>query len=240
MKLSIVIPAYNEEHYIAACLESVFQETEGRKDIEIIVINNASTDATQQVAEGYKTLHSNLSVVKEQEKGLTKARQRGLEEAQGEYIAYIDADVRLPKGWLKKAEELYAKNQDLVCISGPYRYYDAPTFHNIFLTTMWYISAPITYRFVGYMVLGGNFVARKDALLKIGGFDKNIVFYGEDTDIARRLAKVGKVPFFMGFYVYSSSRRFKNQGLIKISAQYALNFAWQVFFHKPYSNSNNY
>ncbi len=235
MKLSIVVPAYNEEKYIGACLESILEETKGKKDVEIIVINNASTDNTQAVAEKY-----GVKVVTESAKGLTKARQKGLEVCTGDYMANIDADVRLPKGWYDKVEVYFKKYNNTVCISGPYRYYDATFIQNVFLTFVWRVSAPITYRIVGYMILGGNFVAKKEALLKIGGFDKNIAFYGEDTDIARRLSKVGRVSFFTNFFVYSSSRRFSNQGLIKINVLYALNFIWPVLFKKPFSKSHNY
>ena len=54
---------------------------------------------------------------------------------------------------------------------------------------------------------GGNFVVRRDALQKIGGYDTNISFYGEDTDVARRLSKVGHVKFTFDLPALSSGRR---------------------------------
>jgi len=232
MKLSIIIPAYNEEKYIGQCLESLINETKGNTFVEeIIVINNASTDRTREVALSY-----GVRVVDEPNKGLTKARQRGLVEARGDLLSYIDADSKIPKGWLNKIYTAFTTRPNLVGFSGPYRYYDGSLFLRFILNLIWYISAPITYLIVGYMILGGNFVAKKSALIAMGGFDTTIEFYGEDTNIAWRLNKQGKVLFKMNFYVYSSSRRFSSIGIVKTTVLYALNFIWQVVFKKPFTN----
>lgn len=235
MNISIIIPAHNEAEYIGDCLASILRETEKQPyKVEILVVNNASTDATRQIALQYKGVH----VVDEPAKGLTKARQKGLQEAKGEFLAYLDADTRLPEGWFKKVERAYKTYPHLVCFSGPYRYFDAPWYYRYVLNLIWWISAPLTYRVVGYMVLGGNFVAKKKALLAMDGFDTNIVFYGEDTDIARRISKFGTAMFSMNFFVYASSRRFMREGLIKLSSIYAINFIWQVLFHKPFTQKD--
>ena len=99
---------------------------------------------------------------------------------------------------------------------------------------MWSV-APLAYRLVGYMILGGNFVAKRSAIEKIGGFDRSIAFYGEDTDLARRLSKVGKTLFRMDFYAYASARRFEEEGLFKPNIVYMLNYLWPVLFHRPYT-----
>jgi GT2 family glycosyltransferase len=89
------------------------------------------------------------------------------------------------------------------------------------------------YFLLGYMAVGGNFAVKKDAVEKIGGFDENISFYGEDTDIARRLSRVGKVKFFLNLYMYTSARRLKNEGVAKTAIKYLINFVSEVFFKKP-------
>src|SRR3989338_9632627 len=93
--ISFIIPAYNEEHYIGPCLESVLAYA-GDSIEEIIVVNNASTDRTAEVAGAFPKVR----VVHEPRKGLTYARERGLKEARGELLAYIDADTRLHARWL--------------------------------------------------------------------------------------------------------------------------------------------
>jgi GT2 family glycosyltransferase len=69
----------------------------------------------------------------------------------------------------------------------------------------------------------------------MGGFDTAIEFYGEDTDIARRLSHLGKVMFRNDFYVHASARRFNTEGLFKPNITYALNYLWPVIFKRPYT-----
>ena len=97
MNISVVVPAYNEEQYIAACLSSILNQKNEALH-EIIVVDNASTDATAQIAASYP----GVRVVLEQNKGLPYARQRGLEEAVGDIVAYIDADTKVRPGWLQR------------------------------------------------------------------------------------------------------------------------------------------
>src|SRR4051812_20854522 len=99
MKISFVIPAYNEEHVIAKCIGSIQEELlNGKYDAEIIVANNASNDRTKEIALGFP----GVRVVDEPRKGVRFARQTGYMASTGELIANIDADNMLPKGWLKK------------------------------------------------------------------------------------------------------------------------------------------
>src|ERR1700678_1258174 len=97
MRLSFVIPAYNEETYLPACLESILAQTQGMGDsVEIIVVNNASSDRTREVALGFP----GVQVVDEPRKGLTFARQAGFAASLGELIANVDSDSRLTPGWV--------------------------------------------------------------------------------------------------------------------------------------------
>lgn len=234
--ISLIIPAYNEEDSIRRCLRAALQNSGGLFH-EIIVVNNASTDHTGEVVEEMVRLGTSipLRLVYEPRKGLTRARERGLHEATGDLLAYIDADTLLPPNWTEKALKIFLSDEKIVCLSGPYRYHDGIWWKNALMTILWYISAPLTYRIVGYMVLGGNFIARAWALKAMGGFDKSIEFYGEDTDIARRLSKHGKVVFRMDFFIWSSGRRFEHEGLFKTNFVYAMNFLWQVIFHRPFT-----
>ena len=232
LKISLIIPAYNEENYIVGCLEAAIKYSDN-KFHEIIVINNNSTDRTKERAMSIP----GVKVVDEPDKGLTKARQKGLEVATGDLLAYIDADTRLQPTWYRTAENFFIHHPKAVSLSGPYRYYDGTMINNFFLHIIWWLNAPLAYHLAGYMILGGNFIAKKDALLQMGGFDKNISFYGEDTNLSRRLSEFGKVVFKMDFFIYSSARRFEKEGLIKTNLIYGLNFIWQVIFKKPFTEN---
>jgi glycosyltransferase involved in cell wall biosynthesis len=230
MTISLIIPAYNEEKYLGACLESVAKNRTS-DIIEVIVVNNASTDGTRAVAEKFP----GVRVVDEPSKGLTKARQRGFMEAKGDLVAYIDADTQMPPGWADKAEKEFAHDSTMVCLSGPFHYYDLPPLQKFLAETMWSISAPITYWITGFMVLGANFIAKHDALTKIGGFDTSIAFYGEDTNLALRLSKVGKAKFNMRFFILGSGRRLIDEGLVKTFWRYAVNYYTVAFHQKPHT-----
>ncbi len=234
MTISLIIPAYNEEKYLPGCLESLQRYGQG-KFLETIVVDNASTDGTAQAA----TRFPGVRVVREERKGLTHARQRGLQEARGDLLAYIDADSRISPMWAERIERAFGNDPGVVCLSGPYRYYDLGVFSRFWVMLYWYCLAVPTYLFTRTMVVGGNFVARKDALEKIGGFDTSISFYGEDTNIARRLRGVGRVRFSPLFYVYSSARRLKSEGVVRSAWVYGLNFASELLFHKQATREYN-
>jgi GT2 family glycosyltransferase len=88
---------------------------------------------------------------------------------------------------------------------------------------------------IGSMVQGGNFVLRRSALEKAGGYDTTITFYGEDTDVARRLNKVGAVKWTFTLPVYTSGRRIKGEGIVTTSARYTANYFWVTFFGRPFT-----
>lgn len=228
MKISLIIPAHNEEKYIGECLRSILENTS--VDVfEIIVVDNASTDKTVEIARKF----SKVRVVFEPNKGLTHARQRGLNESRGDLIAYIDADVRISKRWFEILIEEFSASSDLVCLSGPCEYFDIPKWKNAIVKFYWSVLALPSYAFMGYMIIGGNFIAKKSALIKIGGFDTEISFYGEDTNIARRLSKVGKVKFLPKFFVYTSGRRFISEGFLTTGIKYVANYLSEVIIKKP-------
>lgn len=238
MKLSFVIPAYNEENYLGDCLESIFREMKGRDDdIEVIVINNASTDKTGEVALSFP----GVKLVNEAKKGLANARERGYAESSGELIANVDADSRLTPGWIDRAFHEF-EDRNLVALSGPNIYYDISTLANIGVRIFYAIGMPIYfinhYVFkIGGMLQGGNFVVRRSAWEKIGGYSEGVDFYGEDADIAKRMQKAGKIRFTFGFPMYSSGRRFREEGFFRMGIRYAANYLWVIFFEKPFTRA---
>ena len=84
------------------------------------------------------------------------------------------------------------------------------------------------------MLQGGNFIIRRTALEKANGFDTNIEFYGEDTDIARRISKFGKVIWTFQLPILASGRRLAKEGLINAAIKYTRNFIWISFCGVPY------
>jgi glycosyltransferase involved in cell wall biosynthesis len=237
MRLSFAVPAYNEEAYLPACLESILAQTRDLGDtVEIIVVNNASTDRTREVALGYP----GVRVVDEPRKGLTFARQAGFAASTGELIANVDSDSRLTPGWVEQVLTTFAAEPKMVALSGPFVYYDLTPRQRVSVR-LFYVIAFLVYvvnRWVlraGSMVQGGNFVLRRQALEKIGGFNTAISFYGEDTDIARRMSQVGEVKFTFGLKMFSSARRLKHEGIFTMAGRYTINYLWTTFRKKPFT-----
>ena len=231
-KVSLIIPAHNEESYIEACLESVIRNCAGLH--EIIVVDNASTDNTSEIARRYKAVR----IVQETRRGITFARQRGFEEATGEILAYMDADARPPTDWICIAKDSFKQCPDLICLSGPYRYYDGPKVKRWTLDLVSKTILPIGNWLFGYMLIGGNFLVTKQAIADAGGFDRTIDFFGEDTDIGRRLSSLGTMLYRRDFFVWSSARRFYADGIVRTNLTYLINFLWVIFFHRPFSKSH--
>jgi cellulose synthase/poly-beta-1,6-N-acetylglucosamine synthase-like glycosyltransferase len=163
--------------------------------------------------------------------------------ARGTLIANIDADSRLPAGWLNKTLREFKKKPKLIALSGPYIYHDLRPGARA-IVGMFYCLAFLLYVVnrhvlnVGSMVQGGNFVVRRNALEAVGGYDTTILFYGEDTDIARRLHKLGPVKFMLRFPIYSSGRRLAREGMFTIGLRYTMNYFWVIFFKKPFTLSS--
>lgn len=110
MDISVVIPAYNVEKYIKKCLDSIIKQ--GFKNLEIIVVNNGSTDKTMDVLKKYK---DKVKIIDLKEANLGKARNEGVKKSKGKYILFVDSDDYLESNALKKIYNFAVKNDlDLV------------------------------------------------------------------------------------------------------------------------------
>src|SRR5436305_1748949 len=103
MKYSFVVIAYNEERNIEATLRSIVA-LDDMRDFEIVVVNDGSKDATAAVVERVAVLHSQIRLITQANAGRGAARATGVMAAEGEYIAFIDADIILPRHWLTTCE----------------------------------------------------------------------------------------------------------------------------------------
>lgn len=115
MKFSIIVPVYNVALYLKECLDSIMAQT--YRDFEVICVNDGSTDNSWEIMQSYIGKIPNLTNIKKENGGLSSARNKGLEVAQGEYILFIDSDDWIEKNTL----EVLAKNlngDDIICFNG--------------------------------------------------------------------------------------------------------------------------
>lgn len=240
-QVSFVVPAYNEERLLPACLAAIRAEIERTGcAAEVIVVNNASTDRTADVAAAAQ----GVVVVDQPVKGLVQARSAGFQASRGVLVANIDADTLIPEGWLARVLQEFDQNPRLVCVSGPYDYYDVPVHIRTF-ARVFYLVGYGTYAFnkhvmgVGAMVQGGNFVLVRDVMERLGGYSDAFTFYGEDTDVARRMSRVGDVVFTFRLTAKSSGRRLRGDGLMMTAMRYSTNYLWATYFRKPFTTAWN-
>ena len=119
-KVSIIIPVYNVEDYIELTLQSLLEQT--LKEIEIILIDDGSTDNSLQIIQSYAEKYENIKVILQENSGPSRARNRGIEEAVGEYIAFVDSDDLLPENSLEvRYNAAVEQNADIV-IGGTYKF----------------------------------------------------------------------------------------------------------------------
>lgn len=111
--ISVIIPVYNVERYLAICLDSVL--TQSYRNLEIIVINDGSTDYSLKIAQQYAQVEDRITVYSFENGGLSEARNRGLEVATGDYVTFVDSDDLLLPGALEiMFNTLYETNADVV------------------------------------------------------------------------------------------------------------------------------
>ena len=238
LRTSVIVCAHNEARYLPACLYSLLAQT--RIPDELFLIDNASTDETRAVAEQVP----HVRVVDEPRKGLVRARETGRLAASGDILVYVDADCRAPLTWLERVERRFAREPELVALSGPYRYYDWDLWGRLLIRAYDFTLAPATQLLVkhllrlGTIFYGGNFAVRREALERIGGFDTSIEFHGEDTNVGRRLFAIGKVGLYHDCYLYTSARRYLAMGRGEVFRLYVRNFTSELLHHRPRDTSH--
>lgn len=231
--ISAIVCAYNEERMLPAALHSLLAQT--RVPDEIILVNNASTDATRAMAEAIP----GVRIVDEPRRGLVQARAAGRTAARGDILFYMDADCRAPLQLIERIEQRFARSRGLVAVTGPYRFYDwdwvgrvgARLYDHLLARPAHVLSQDLLS--VGAILYGGNFAVRASAIDAIGGFDTSIEFHGEDTNVGRRLASIGRVALVDACYIYTSARRYKAMGRGRVLRLYVRNFWWETIHHRP-------
>jgi glycosyltransferase involved in cell wall biosynthesis len=233
LTISVVVCAYNEQRYLAACLHSLLAQT--RPADELIVVNNASTDSTGEVARKVP----GVVVCDEPKIGLVVARARGQRVSTGDVLAYLDADCRAPLFWLERVARQFVRHPHLVAVTGPYRFYDWDLWGRTLICAYDWTVAPATHVLaqrvlrMGAILYGGNFAVRRDALERIGGFDDRIEFHGEDANLGRRLAAIGPVALRRECWLYTSARRYRAMGKRAVFRLYVRNFWSELVHHRP-------
>lgn len=198
MTISVVIPAYNEEKYLPRTLESLKHLK--RQPDEVVVIDGGSTDKTAKVAKKH-----GAKVLTVPHLGIGFARQKGLEAASSEVIAFTDADTVVPPDWLNKIEETLSR-PDVVAVYSGFHVPDGWWPYRFFINCVQPITT-IFYHLIGLpMAPGQNTAFWRAKALAAGGYPENFKI-AEDLEMARRILKIGKLVYRPDNFVTSSGRR---------------------------------
>jgi glycosyltransferase involved in cell wall biosynthesis len=201
MKVSVVVPAYNEELFIGRCLGSLVGQSV--KPDEIIVVDNNSTDKTAEIAKRFR-----VRIVKEKVQGMTHARNRGFNEAKYEIIARCDADVVVPADWIERIKKNFNRKK-IDALSGPVAYTDSPFITHSPLPSKVYLESLRLLSKGNRYLVGPNMSLTKEIWKKV----KDIVNTDdskvhEDIDLSLKIAKIGgKIGYDPKLIVSSSARR---------------------------------
>ena len=114
--ISVIIPIYNSEVFLAACIESVLEQT--HKDLELVLVDDGSSDNSGKICDDYAERDSRISVVHQPNRGRSEARARGVLEASGEWVAFVDSDDQLPQDALQRLYAVADDNTDIVLGNG--------------------------------------------------------------------------------------------------------------------------
>lgn len=221
MKITVAIPAYNEEKDIKSCLSSILSCDFPKENLEVIVVDNNSTDKTAEIAESL-----GVKVVKEKRQGNTFAVSTASKSGTGEVIAMLDADTEVYPNWLSEVEYLF-NNSNIVGATGPADY-EPP---NRFYSLLYYLFLKFNFTIGKPHLTGFNMVVRRSALEKIGGIDENFTM-SPDVDLGLRLKKVGKVVLDKKLKVITSLRRW-NEDSIRTLYTYLIGYIYALWLRKP-------
>ncbi|MCL1471488.1 glycosyltransferase [Argonema antarcticum] len=242
--ISVIIPVYNGEKTIRATIESVLKQS--LKDYELIIINDGSQDGTLEVISQIQD--SRLQVFSYSNSGVSVSRNRGVENANGEFIAFLDADDLWTPDKLQAQWQALQENPEAAVA---YSWTDWITEAGEFLRPGSHITANgDVYEkllLINFLDNGSNPLIRKQALLKVGGFDA-LLPPAEDWDMWLRLAAkypFVAVPFPQVLYRVSANSASANVSRLALGSLHAIKKAFDqapasLQYLKPYSLSNIY
>ncbi|MEM1179674.1 MAG: glycosyltransferase [Acidobacteriota bacterium] len=205
--VTVVVVAHNEEAKISACLGSLAAQDIDGTDVELILVDDGSTDRTVELARGAAP---GLVVISNPSKSISSNRNRGFRAASHAYVAFIDADCEAPAHWLRtlvaSLADLRAGSGALGAVgganvppSGETRFYDALALMlNTHLGSRGSVQGMVFDQAKKVDHLPGlNVLYVKEALEAVDGWDERFALIGEDEDLSRRLGKGGFELFYV-------------------------------------------
>ena len=211
--ISVVIPLYNKEQSVNATLDSVLAQT--FHDFEVVVVDDGSTDESANVVRGFLQKDNRIRLVEKENGGVCSARNQGIKESRGEYIAFLDADDNWDKDYLTEQVRMIRDFPEAAMWGINF----AELSNGKLVRTL---ATGLSEGYRGYvenyfqmkgrvsdLFCSSSVVIRKEVFEKVGGFDERIK-YAEDNDMWFRIIATNKVAFYdryMVYYMYDAENR---------------------------------
>ena len=184
--ISVVIPLYNKESCIRKTIDSILSQSFG--DFEIVIVDDGSSDGSAKIVSSIPD--DRIRLITKVNGGPSSARNRGIEEAKGDYVAFIDADDIWSPDYLKEMVDLMADFPDAVIWGFNYSMIqDGQVKNSTVEEYRGYVSERWDY--FPFFFSSSSTCCRRSTLIELGGFDERMV-YGEDIDMWFRLLLRGK------------------------------------------------
>ncbi len=231
MNVSVIIPAFNVEAYLAEALDSVLAQTYPAS--EIIIVNDGSTDGTLAIANDYATRYPVIQVISQLNAGLSATRNRGLEAATGEIVNFLDADDYWYPENIQQHIRAFLASPTLMLSFGRVEFVDESRhslhqFSRSKLTKLtfkdFYLESPA--------VSGSNLVIRRSIIQQLGGFNIDLTSL-EDREFCLRILSHG--GYIEGIDVVTVQYRIRNMSLSSSSENLEKNWIKMNHIVRSYS-----
>ena len=207
LTLSLIIPAYNEEHHLKDCLDSVAAQTV--LPDEVLVIDNNSTDNTVKIAKKYPF----AKLIHEEKQGVIHVRNRGFDSAKSDIVGRIDADTLLPEDWVEHLLRIFA-DDTVAAATGPMFFYDMPLQQDNAFAEDFFKSSLYKYDKNFPFLAGNNMAIRKHVWDIVKEHTCKVKTIHEDIDLAIHLQRGGhKIVYDSELVAGTSSRRYDDPPL---------------------------
>ena len=113
-RVTVIIPVYNVEPYLKDCLDSLVAQTIPQEDMEVLMINDGSTDGSLEICEQYAEAYENFKVLSQENQGVSAARNNGIRSAKGKYLMYLDGDDTLSEETVENVIDFFDEHYDEV------------------------------------------------------------------------------------------------------------------------------
>ncbi len=181
--VSVVVCTYNREKFLPDCLRSLAAQQAAPATFEVLIVNNQSTDGTDDIARSFLRDHPHMQIryMVEKKKGLSHARNRGLSESLGEVVTYIDDDAIATPGFVGHVQRFFAEHPDAAAVGGKVlaRFEGPrPEWFNRYSASLFFShydpgDQPFRYGASEYPI-GCNMSIRRTILQQAGGFDPKL------------------------------------------------------------------